>query len=100
VDLLVTDVEMPGMNGQVLSEHARDARPDLPVLFISGNASHVLREAAGMASATNLSFLPKPFTPYEALRKVRQSLDDERSRRLRGSVSSWPASTNSPPHRG
>ncbi len=73
VDLLVTDVQMPGMNGQMLSEHARDARPNLPVLFISGYASDVLDEGCGIAS--DVSFLQKPFTPHELLRKVRQTLD-------------------------
>jgi FixJ family two-component response regulator len=36
IDLLVTDIKMPGMSGQALAAHLELTRPDLPVLFISG----------------------------------------------------------------
>jgi len=40
VDLLVTDVGLPGMNGRQLAEIGRQIRPELKVLFITGYAEH------------------------------------------------------------
>jgi signal transduction histidine kinase/FixJ family two-component response regulator len=72
VDLLVTDVQMPGMNGQMLSDLARQANRDLPVLFMSGYANDILRQGTRAESA----FIQKPFTPHDVLRTVRQCLDN------------------------
>jgi DNA-binding response OmpR family regulator len=41
IDLLVTDVGLPGMNGRQLADQARETRPDLKVLFITGYAESV-----------------------------------------------------------
>jgi len=40
IDLLVTDVGLPGLNGRQLADHARGARPDLKVLFMTGYAEN------------------------------------------------------------
>ena len=40
IDLLVTDVGLPGMNGRQLAEVARQSRPDLKVLFVTGYAQN------------------------------------------------------------
>jgi two-component system cell cycle sensor histidine kinase/response regulator CckA len=62
VDVLVTDVQMPGMLGDALVVEVRRAWPELPVLFISGEASFArLPGDAGGRSR----FLLKPFGPEE-----------------------------------
>ncbi len=40
IDLLISDVGLPGMNGRQLAEIGRQIRPDLPILFITGYAEH------------------------------------------------------------
>jgi signal transduction histidine kinase/CheY-like chemotaxis protein len=75
IDLLITDVKMPGMNGHALSEYARRVRPNLPVLFISGYSKETLPLAPDGHHAT--AFLGKPFTPFDLLRKVREILDEQ-----------------------
>lgn len=74
IQLLVTDVVMPGMSGAALAEALRRARPDLPVLFISGFNEHAVTGAGGLMKGTSL--LSKPFTPSEFLQRVREVLDD------------------------
>lgn len=71
VDLLVTDVQMPGMNGDVLVARVREAWPDLPVVFVSGEPSNarLVRETSGQ-----VQFLAKPFLPSELLETVRHAL--------------------------
>ena len=59
VDLLISDVVMPNMDGPKMVREARSARPDLPVLFMSGYAEEQLRKSIDIP---NISFLPKPFS--------------------------------------
>lgn len=59
VDLLISDVVMPNMDGPAMVRQARAARPDIPVLFMSGYAEEQLRKSIDM---DNVSFLPKPFS--------------------------------------
>lgn len=59
VDLLLSDVVMPNMDGPAMARQARLRRPDLPVLFMSGYAEEQLRKSIDME---NVSFLPKPFS--------------------------------------
>ncbi|MBP6029925.1 MAG: response regulator [Sphingobium sp.] len=59
VDLLISDVVMPNMDGPAMVRVARARRPDLPVLFMSGYAEEQLRKSIDM---DNVSFLPKPFS--------------------------------------
>jgi two-component system cell cycle sensor histidine kinase/response regulator CckA len=71
VDLLVTDVQMPGMNGDALVERVRQSWPDLPVLFVSGEPrnARLVAETSG-----RVQFLAKPFLPAELLESVQQVL--------------------------
>jgi PAS domain S-box-containing protein len=73
VDLLITDIVMPGMSGPELSSHVRALYPEVKVLFMSGyTTSEVFRDDLATGS---LAFLPKPFTMQELAHKVRSVLD-------------------------
>jgi PAS domain S-box-containing protein len=73
VDLVITDVVMPGMSGGGLGERLAFERPGLPVLFISGFADEdVIRR--GLLEAGR-PFLQKPFALVDLARKVREVLD-------------------------
>jgi PAS domain S-box-containing protein len=67
IDLLITDVGLPGLNGRQLAAQARELRPDLKVLFITGYASDAIFDV-DPDSATEL--LNKPFTMAELARRV------------------------------
>jgi PAS domain S-box-containing protein len=69
VDLLVTDMLMPGMNGRELAERIRERAPETRILFISGYTGDDL------ALGEHARFLPKPFTPSELLEQVSRILD-------------------------
>ncbi|GAA4006746.1 response regulator [Sphingomonas humi] len=59
IDLLITDVVMPIMDGPTMVREARQTRPDLPILFMSGYAEEQLRRSIDFE---NVAFLPKPFS--------------------------------------
>jgi len=73
VDLVISDVVMPRMGGGELASRLASARPELPVLLISGYAEdpNVRQSIADSGSA----FLEKPFTPNALARKVRSIID-------------------------
>jgi PAS domain S-box-containing protein len=73
VDLLLTDVVMPGMLGSELAGHATALRPELRVLYMSGYAREAL-DAQGTFPAGG-ELLEKPFTEDGLLARVRQVLD-------------------------
>jgi two-component system cell cycle sensor histidine kinase/response regulator CckA len=74
VDLIITDVMMPGITGGELAEEAASLRPELKVLYVSGyNGSAIAR--AGVVIVEGNEFLQKPFGPDEIARRVREVLD-------------------------
>jgi signal transduction histidine kinase len=73
LDLLLTDMVMPGMGGRELAQHLMTIKPDLRVLFMSGFTDDV-GILAGHEQGTS-GFLQKPFTPELLARTVRKILD-------------------------
>ena len=72
MDLLLTDVIMPGMSGTHLAREAAETRSDLRVLFMSGHNEEMLNQRAGFEISNNL--LRKPFTPDQLLTALSLSL--------------------------
>jgi two-component system cell cycle sensor histidine kinase/response regulator CckA len=72
IDLLLTDVIMPGMNGQQLADRLTTVRPGLPVIFTSAYTRGVLTETA---DDRTVAFLDKPFTAAALTEKIRSVLD-------------------------
>jgi two-component system, cell cycle sensor histidine kinase and response regulator CckA len=73
IDVLLTDVVMPEINGQELAALVRTRWPEIRVIYTSGYSSEDL---AGIAE--NAAFLQKPFTPGELMEKIREVLDGNR----------------------
>jgi PAS domain S-box-containing protein len=76
IDVVLTDVVMPGLSGPELIDEIRALRPDVPALFMSGYPADFLTPARGRAvKGTVPEVIPKPFTPTALLRGVRRALD-------------------------
>jgi two-component system, cell cycle sensor histidine kinase and response regulator CckA len=73
VDLLLTDLVMPGLNGREVARQVREQRPNLPVLFISGYDRGHLPD--GTKEEAGLIVFRKPFTGSALASKVREVLD-------------------------
>ena len=71
VDVLVTDVGLPGLNGRQLADAARERRPGLPVLFITGYAGHALEGQL----APGMQVIGKPFALDALTTKIRAMLE-------------------------
>lgn len=73
IELLLTDVVMPGMNGRELAEQLCRLRPEIRIIFMSGYTDDVL---AGLGSNMGtVDLVDKPFTPKVLLQRVRSKLD-------------------------
>ena len=83
IDVVVSDIVMPKMNGPRAVEALRETRPDIRALFISGYAADTVRDSA--LAAPGSDFLAKPFSAGELLRKVSALTSDGASRPLSGS---------------
>ncbi|HWA56896.1 MAG TPA: ATP-binding protein [Gemmatimonadales bacterium] len=78
IDLVVTDVVMPRMNGSELAQRLAAERPGIRVLFVSGYANEVLDVRGGLEPGTE--YLQKPFVPSVLLDRVRELLTPARAR--------------------
>jgi two-component system, cell cycle response regulator CpdR len=74
-EVLLTDIVMPGINGLALAAHAHQLRPSMPVIFMSGFASHYADELDGSVC------LRKPFNANQLLLAVTQAVSQERAAR-------------------
>jgi two-component system cell cycle sensor histidine kinase/response regulator CckA len=72
IDLLITDVMMPGMDGPTLAKEIRAAMPHLKIIFVSGYTEEKLKDTLG----EGIYFLPKPFTLKQLASKVKEVLGD------------------------
>ena len=71
IDLLISDVVMPGMDGPTMVREARESRPDLKILFMSGYAEEQLRKSIDIE---NVNFLPKPFSVTDLAAAARRAI--------------------------
>jgi CheY-like chemotaxis protein len=76
LELLVTDVVMPGMGGRALAGALRERRPNLSVLFVSGYTEDEALQSEVASPRT--AFLAKPFTPDSLRAKVEALLAREK----------------------
>jgi CheY-like chemotaxis protein len=76
LDLIITDVIIPGLDGTELARRAAEVEPDLPILFMSGYTDHdIVRR--GLLNP-NQPFLQKPFTPGALVRRVAELLEHKK----------------------
>lgn len=73
IDLLLTDIMMPGMNGMEVAATVSKTKPGIPIFFMSGYADQELVNRGLLDPSTH--FLQKPFSPQELGKRVREVLD-------------------------
>lgn len=74
VDLLVTDMQMPGMNGKMLMERLRETWPGLPIFVVTGHFHKDLDKE--LAEHGCLRYLIKPFNPSEFAERITRYMKD------------------------
>jgi PAS domain S-box-containing protein len=72
MDLMITDVGLPGLNGRQLAEIAREHRSDLRVLFVTGYAEHATDRSRFLGSGMDM--ITKPFTLDALANKIREMI--------------------------
>jgi two-component system cell cycle sensor histidine kinase/response regulator CckA len=72
IDLIITDVVMPNMDGPTMVKHVKALKPDLAVIFMSGYAEEAFRRSD--QSSEDIHFLPKPFGLKQLAAKVKEVL--------------------------
>ena len=77
LDMVVTDVVMPGMTGREVVDELRRRLPAIPALFVSGYTQDAIAQRGVLDSG--VEFLPKPFTPSTLVARVRAMLDSIRT---------------------
>jgi DNA-binding NtrC family response regulator len=70
LDIIITDVVMPGMNGIEFSEHVRKARPGLPIVLVTGDA-----DALDAVLASGAVALLKPYSPDTLRRVLKEAME-------------------------
>jgi two-component system cell cycle sensor histidine kinase/response regulator CckA len=76
VDLVVSDVVMPEMDGPMLLKELRRRKPDIKIIFVSGYAEEAFGK--NLPPADQFKFLPKPFTLKELVATVKEKMASER----------------------
>ncbi|HEX3091942.1 MAG TPA: PAS domain S-box protein [Candidatus Angelobacter sp.] len=72
IDMLLTDVLMPGMNGRELAYRLRKQRPEMKVLYVSGFVDRAFENSGG--PGPDEAFMEKPYSLHELARKIREVL--------------------------
>jgi two-component system cell cycle sensor histidine kinase/response regulator CckA len=72
IDLMITDVMMPGMDGPTVAAKIREKSPDMKIIFISGYTEDRLKDHMGKG----IFFLAKPFTLKQLAEKVKEALEN------------------------
>ena len=88
IDLMISDVGLPGMNGRQLADVARSHRPDLPILFVTGYAENAAVRAGFLG--TNMAMITKPFAIEDLSAKIGEML------RRQGAIAAAPAEGAAP----
>ena len=73
IDLLLTDIVMPGMNGRELATHAQKIRPSLPVLYMTGYSRNAIVHHGRLDQGVEL--LQKPISQTQLVNRIRKMLD-------------------------
>jgi two-component system cell cycle sensor histidine kinase/response regulator CckA len=81
IDLIITDVVMPNMDGPTMVRNVKAMHPDLPVIFMSGYAEEAFRK--NDQSSEDIHFLPKPFGLKQLAAKVKEVLSEPTNRQQR-----------------
>src|SRR4029079_7117917 len=72
IDMLISDVGLPGMNGRQLAEGAREYHPNVPILFVTGYAENAAIRAGFIG--TDMAMISKPFQVEELAAKISEML--------------------------
>lgn len=70
IDMMITDIKMPGQDGFEMIKRARKIRPEMPILMMTGYLTAETIEAGRRAGADNC--IAKPFTPEELIQAVKK----------------------------
>jgi PAS domain S-box-containing protein len=79
IDLMISDVGLPGMNGRQLADTARHHRPKLPILFVTGYAENAAIRSGFLG--TNMAMIAKPFSLDALAEKIGEILSGAGARR-------------------
>ena len=77
IELLITDVVMPKLDGPTLVKRLRGDHPEMKVIFISGYAEEDFRQSLGQDAA--IHFLPKPFSLVQLAGKVKEVIGEQQA---------------------
>jgi len=77
IDLIISDVMMPGMNGPSLISEIQKNYPKIKVIFISGYSEEAFSDTYNVDSHEDFHFLPKPFTLQQLVTKVKSLLEEK-----------------------
>ena len=76
IDLIVSDVVMPEMDGPTLFRSLRETAPDIPFIFASGYAEEAFEKSLPDAADAKFGFIPKPYTLKDLAIIVKDTLDE------------------------
>lgn len=75
IDLVLTDLAMPGIPGTAVAEYLSRTRPQIKVVCMSGNPQPHEKSLRRLLERRLVDFLPKPFTPVQVLQMVKRLLE-------------------------